>query len=238
MGRPAFQGFPARASYTPLPTLFFTLLLPKITELAELKVTLHVFWVLSTRRTYPKFITLQELLRDSTLIEALRCAGETPEAALRRGIALAWERGLFVRLTLETAGGPQELYFLNTERDRRALAQIQRGELDLGQLGVFPEEGVETPRQNIFALYEENIGMVTPLVADELKQAEKTYPLLWIEEAFREAVDLNRRNWRYIVRILERWSREGRDGKDRGDNQKNIQPDKYLKGKYARIVQH
>ncbi|MDO8690892.1 MAG: DnaD domain protein [Dehalococcoidia bacterium] len=59
-----------------------------------------------------------------------------------------------------------------------------------------------------------------------------------MEDAFREAVNLNRRNWRYIARILERWAREGRDGKDRGDTGKDIQPAKYLKGKYARLVQH
>ena len=32
------------------------------------------------------------------------------------------------------------------------------------------------------------IGMVTPLVAEELKDAEKTYPPGWIEEAFREII--------------------------------------------------
>lgn len=233
-----FQGFPARLSYTPLPSLFFTLLLPGIKDLAELKVTLHLFWLLSTRRTYPRFITLGELLRDGTLLEGLRTTEEGPEVALRRGLALARERGAFLHLTLEVPAGSQELYFLNTERDRRAVAQIQRGELDLGQLGVALEESPPAPKPNIFALYEENIGLVTPLIAEELKEAEKTYPPAWIEEAFREAVDRNRRSWRYIFRILERWAREGKDGKHRGDTKKDIQPEKYLRGKYARIVQH
>ncbi len=238
MDRPRFQGFPARLSYTPLPSLFFTLLLPGITDLAEVKVTLHLFWLLSTRRTYPRFITLGELRRDNTLLEALKLTSEKPEEALLRGLALARDRGVFLRLTLETQSGPQELYFLNAERDRRAAAQIKRGELDLGQLGVAIEEAPAEPRTNIFALYEENIGMITPLVAEEMKEAEETYPPAWIEEAFREAVDLNRRNWRYIARILDRWAREGKDGKDRGDPKKDIEPAKYLKGKYARIVQH
>jgi len=238
MGNPLFQGFPPRASYTPLPSLFFTLLVPAITDLAELKVTLHLFWLLSVRRTYPRFISLGELLRDSTLLESLKYGNATPESTLRRGLALARERGTFLRLALEVKAGAEELYFLNTERDRLAAARIRRGELDLGQLGVAAEEAPQPARPNIFALYEENVGMVTPLVVEELKEAEKTYPSSWIEEAFQEAVDLNRRNWRYIARILERWAREGRDGKDRGDTKKDIQPAKYLKGKYARIVQH
>ncbi|MDP2727945.1 MAG: DnaD domain protein, partial [Dehalococcoidia bacterium] len=179
-----------------------------------------------------------ELLRDNALLESLRAAADGPQAAVHRGLALVWERGTFLRLILEVSGGSQELYFLNTERDRRTVAQIKRGELDLGQLGVAADEDTLAPTPNIFSLYEENIGMVTPLVADELKEAEKTYPPGWIEGAFREAVDLNRRNWRYIARILERWAREGKDGKYRGDTKEDIQPSKYLQGKYARIVQH
>lgn len=238
MGRPRFQGFPARLTSIPLPSLFFTLLLPGITDLAELKVTLHLFWLLANRRTYPRFITLGELRRDSTLLEALKHVPENPEDALARGLAQARERGTFLRLTLEVPSGTQDLYFLNGERDRRASAQIRRGELDLGQLGVALEDAPAAPAPNIFALYEENIGMVTPLVADELKDAEKTYPPGWIEEAFREAVALNRRNWRYVARILDRWDREGKDGEDRGNTKKDIQPAKYLQGKYSRIVRH
>lgn len=238
MPQTPFQGFPARPSYTPLPSIFFTLLLPQIRDPVELRVTLHLFWLFSTRRTYPRFVTLAELLRDSTLNESVRVQGETPEKTLRRGLALARERGTFLHLALEVPGGAHELYLLNTERDRRAVEQIQQGKLDLGQLGVVAEEPVEALAPNIFALYEENIGMVTPLVAEELKEAERTYPPTWIEDAFREAVNLNRRNWRYIARILERWASEGKDGKDRGHTQKDIQPAKYLRGKYARIVQH
>ncbi len=238
MGRPAFQGFPARVSYTPLPSLFFSLLLPAIKDLEELKVTLHLLWVFSTRRTYPRYVTEAELLRDNTLLESLSVPGEKPAVAVRRGLALARERGTFLQLPLETRSGVQELYFMNTERDRRAVDEIRTGRLDLGQLGVAAEEDLPDVRPNIFALYEDNIGMVTPLIADELKEAENTFSPVWIEDAFREAVNLNRRSWRYIARILERWATEGRDGKDRGDTGKDIQPAKYLKGKYSGIVQH
>ncbi|MDP2663124.1 MAG: primosomal replication protein N, partial [Dehalococcoidia bacterium] len=159
MGRPAFQGFPPRMSYTPLPSLFFSLLLPAIKDLAELKVTLHLFWTFSTRRTYPRYVTEAEMLRDNTLLESLSAPGEKPEAALRRGLALARERGTFLHLALEARSGVQELYFMNTERDRRAVDEIRRGQLDLGQSGVAAEEDPPDPRPNIFALYEDNIGM-------------------------------------------------------------------------------
>ena len=46
--------------------------------------------------------------------------------------------------------------------------------------------------------------------AEELLDAEQTYPAEWIEEAFRIAVTNNVRRWVYVRRILERWADEGR----------------------------
>ena len=70
-------------------------------------------------------------------------------------------------------------------------------------------------------LYEQNIGMLTPMIADELRDAERHYPAEWIADAFREAVELNKRSWRYVVRILERWRVEGRkdSGRERRQGQ-------------------
>ena len=72
-------------------------------------------------------------------------------------------------------------------------------------------------RPNIFVLYEQNIGQVTPMIVDELRDAEKTWPVAWIEEAIELAVTSNVRKWRYIVGILKRWQQEGKqqDGLDR-----------------------
>jgi len=69
---------------------------------------------------------------------------------------------------------------------------------------------------NIFSLYESTIGMITPFIADELKESENTYPAHWIREAFTVAVSLNKRNWRYIAAILNRWYAEDKqNGKSR-----------------------
>ena len=69
------------------------------------------------------------------------------------------------------------------------------------------------------------------MVADELRDAEQTYPLRWIEEAIETAVANNVRKWRYIIVILERWRQEGKqDGIGRRDTQKELRqsvPDEY-----------
>jgi DnaD/phage-associated family protein len=78
-------------------------------------------------------------------------------------------------------------------------------------------------KSNIFHLYEENIGPLTPLIAEDLKAAEQEYPESWIEEAFHLAVQRNARSWRYIDAVLKRWKMEGRDGRDQsGDRQDRL----------------
>jgi DnaD/phage-associated family protein len=89
---------------------------------------------------------------------------------------------------------------------------------------------------NIFTLYEKNIGMLTPIIAEELKEAEKIYPPSWIQDAFKEAVDLNKRSWRYISRILERWAAEGKhDGEPGRDTQTDSSPEEYRK-RYGHLL--
>ena len=63
---------------------------------------------------------------------------------------------------------------------------------------------------NIFKLYENTVGMLTPMMADELRQAEKDYPAEWLPEAFLKAEKANVRKWTYIRAILENWKTDGR----------------------------
>lgn len=53
-----------------------------------------------------------------------------------------------------------------------------------------------------FKIYEQEIGGLTPMIADAIKDAEKTYPLDWIPEAIAIAVQKNIRNWKYVEAIL------------------------------------
>jgi DNA replication protein len=92
--------------------------------------------------------------------------------------------------------------------------------LSVGPQGYFNSRGpekyhgvdikVKIERPNIFVLYEQNIGLLSPLLAEHLIEAEKHYPYDWIEDAFREAVQRNKRSWSYIRAILRRWETEGK----------------------------
>jgi DnaD/phage-associated family protein len=65
-------------------------------------------------------------------------------------------------------------------------------------------------RPNIFKLYEDNFGALTPMMAEVLKADAQTYPADWIEDAMQEAVEYNARNWKYVQAILRNWQEKGR----------------------------
>ncbi len=231
-----FAGFPARMDFTPLPNLFFSQLLPQIEDMAELKVTLHVFAAVYRKKGFPQFVSFKELLASTSLMESLKGVGKSTEEVLHQALDGAAKRGTILHIRLED-GTNADIYLINNEANRQAVLRIQSGALKLDNLKAALPEPVEAgPPPDIFRLYEENIGMLTPLIADDLREAEKLYPEDWIRDAIKEAVAVNKRNIRYITRILERWSTEG---KTDGTHQRHPKtgPDKYVKGKYGDLVQ-
>ena len=229
-----FAGFLTGVEFTPLPDAFFTQLLPRIQDIAELKVTIYIFYLLHHRQGQPGFVTYRELLSDSELMAGME------EDALRHALSLAVNRGTILHLRLDIDGKQEDVYFANMESDREIIDRLRRGELYVKgreelKAGV-DRQGYAAQSPNIFALYEQNIGVITPIIAEELKEAGKLYPSQWIDEAFREAVLLNKRSWKYISRILERWSREGKDSGENRQSNKKGSPDKYIKGKYGHLV--
>jgi DNA replication protein len=215
-----FAGFPSGARATAVPSVFFTELLPRIESEWELRVTLYVIYALGRRRGYPRFVTEAELRAEAPLYAALG-DGDVAEARLREGLDAAVGRASILRLDLAHEEESETLYFLNTPSDRRAVDQIREGRIELGRPLPPPREPPAPRQGSVFQLYEENIGQITPLVAEELKEAEELYPYEWLEEALREAALLNKRSWRYASRILQRWATEGRTrekaGRDPGE---------------------
>jgi len=231
-----FKGFPVKMQFTPLPHLFFSTLLPQISDMAELKTTLYILAALYRKRGYPRFVGYRELLGNTSLMRSLKEMAESPSEVLGKALEMATKRGTILHLALDRNGVNEDIYFLNTESDRQAIAKIQSGELPLRGLEAKEQAYIETGEQpDIFTLYEENIGMLTPMIAEELREAEKLYPETWIRDAIREAVNQGKRKWSYVSAILERWVLEGKgDGTYKRDSKKTSS-DKYTKQKYGHM---
>ncbi|MFC2027871.1 DnaD domain-containing protein [Chloroflexota bacterium] len=230
----SFTGFPEKTEYTSIPNPFFSSILPQIQDLPELKITLYIFWALYRKKSYPRFITYSELRGDQALMSGIT-TDDSSEEELLHGLEAAVDRGTLLRLHIESDEGSEELYFLNAEQDRRAIEQIESGRIKLGGMIKIEPAPTEKPA-NIFDLYERYIGLMNPIIADDLKYAENRFPASWIEDAFKESVEMNKRSWRYISTILERWDAQGKDdGRVRENSQKDISPNEYIQ-KYGHLT--
>lgn len=217
-----FQGFSGGKPRTiSLPTEFITELLPLIDDLAVLKVVLFTFYIVQQREGKFRYARLSDYAQDSALRESLHVINSAREPhsdtlsdamsdILSDALAKAVAQGALLHAEITLHNGTEQLYFINAEPGRVAIMQINAGHWQAGDdqlpVEILPE------RPNIYRLYEENIGALTPLIVDALKDAEKEYPQGWVEEAIQLAVEKNARNWRFIAAVLKRREAEGNNG--------------------------
>ncbi len=246
-----FAGFPTgKSPYVPMPEVFFTQILPQIQDSAELKVTLHLFWLLAKKQNQLRCISDRELQQDQLLLRSLKRSGDPRPAQERvlQGLEQAVARGTLLRIYLHMVNEEHDAdsttawYFFNTPRNQKIVTELEGGDVlpahhllvsndvhaheyreqqdkSVIRAGAYCKSRgyeniknsyIEVDRPNIFTLYEQNIGLLTPLIAEDLKDALNHFPEEWIEAAFREALQQNKRKWSYISAILRRWEMEGR----------------------------
>jgi DnaD/phage-associated family protein len=217
----SFSGFQEdNLSLVRLPESFFTQVLPKIESITQLRLLLYFFWHFEQQQGSLRFLKLVDLTSDPFLMNMV---GE--EAKLKSDLDELINMG--VLLEAAPTGEIEKLYFINGPQGRAAVHAIENGDW---KPGTRERKAIQVSEQkpNIFELYEENIGAITPMMAEILKEDEKTYPEPWIKQAIEIAVTRNVRNWKYVQAILERWQKEGRrDEQNRRNDSQD--PSRYRK---------
>lgn len=215
---PGFIGFPNQKMLDVIvPDLFFIDLLPQIDDLAELKLTVYFFWLLNEQEGSLRFVRGEDMRRDEILLQSLNLESDlrSPLATLEDALERAVARNTLLRMDVETDTEidtiEDDWYFLNTTKGRQAVAAIRQGQLAALQSIVPQDARLHVERPNIFVLYEQNIGLMTAMIADQLRDLEKSYPPAWIVDALEIAVLNNKRHLNYIRAILRRWETEGKD---------------------------
>lgn len=190
-----------------VPSQFFEELLPYINAPAELKVTVFAFHLLNQFEGDKRFLLKDDYLEQKVFMRGLSEDEEEAERLLDEGLDAAEERGTFLKADYNG----QSLFFLNSPRGRNALASLADGTW-IPDAFLHLNVQAELFRPTIFKLYEENIGPLTPMIADVLRDCEKDYPYEWIRDAVEEAVMNNARSWRYVESILRNWKEKGLHG--------------------------
>lgn len=213
-----FSGFTsANQRMTPIPEDFFTDILCEVEDVNELKVILYAFWLVNRLDSGNRYFRKRMLQKDKRLMDSLARGDQSGEDALTEALELAVERGVFLKGVVELENQEDVFYFFNTPYGQAAVKAIARGQWKATADPEFPIRlGDELP--NIFRLYEQHIGPLTPMMAEALREAELTYDWNWIEEAIRIAVEQNKRSWRYVEAILKRWKEEGKGERKAGQD--------------------
>lgn len=211
----SFPGFTSSETFTQVPDSWIRLM-NEIDDVAELKVTLYAIWRIEHLEG-----NFRAMCETDFEVEALGLKIDE----IQRGLGKAVERGILLKSQHEA----DAFYFLNSPRGRLSAEAFAKGQWRDAMRAYVPN------KSNVFKLYEENIGALTPLLADMLKEAEKNYPSVWFEEAIEIAVSRNIRNWKYIEAILARWKENGKD--ERRDSEDSVKDAKrYTDGEFSEFL--
>ena len=193
----------------PLPVEFFDRILVETEELPELKVVLHTSY-LAARQGTPA-VALDDLLAADVVRSVAGSNSPEPgELRLIRAVDRAVANGSLLRVSLQVKGQTKTLLLLASAHNRGIVDRLRVDDPSVwDELDLEPGGEVTLYRPNVFGFYERHIGPLTPLIAEQLRDAERSYPRSWIEQAILTAVDYNKRNWRYVQTILTRWEETG-----------------------------
>ncbi|ADJ25942.1 primosome, DnaD subunit [Dehalogenimonas lykanthroporepellens BL-DC-9] len=221
--------YPDRLEFFGIPKYFLSVVMPEIDDINELKATILFFQLYYSKKTARRYVTDYELTSFKEL-----------------GLTLEQVRTVMGRSSTSKhiikihRPNNAEIYILNDKEGQTTAQYILQHKIlipnveESQALGGSPIED-DFEIASVFHLYEENIGLLTPIIADEIKTALTLYPVSWIKEAISESAKMNKRNWRYISKILDNWLSQGKnDGTYREDNKEQS---KYLKGAYGKHVQ-
>jgi DnaD/phage-associated family protein len=205
--------------------------LPKLQDVDEIKVMLYVLLQQSRHEGNRFYMTVGQLENSDQLCRWLGDQNAKPRIQTTLNAML--DTGLLLQHH-EKSIMNEPLLFLNDDNGRQALEALQAGKwrpLPTDHQSAKPP----SEEKNIFQLYEENIGALTPLLAEDLTTAQEEYPQVWIKEAIHIAVQNNARSWRYIDTILRSWQKEGKHDQPGRDSQPNKR--KPAKGKFDDFIQ-
>lgn len=200
-----------------LPAQLFESFLLEIDDLSELKLTLFCLSALQQKEGSYRYLRYGELLGNKQLMRILRSADDARSASdvLEGALERAVRRGTLLEAIIDHPGRLGRIYTFNDADGQRTHRQLEAGEwipAGADEIEILP------PRPTVYGLYEENIGVLTPMIVDAIREAEAEFPFDWIEDAMRYAVQRNARNWRYIRKVLDSWRQEGRRGEKAGQD--------------------
>ena len=209
------QGFPLPDDFatTRIPNAVLSRALTTIEDADEIKLVLRALWLLEHQRGYPRYITHDDLRRDRVLSVAI-----ADQADFDRILKSAIERGIFIQVSINN----NICLMFNTESARRAMINVPTTNPTIDNILNKDNNSWDTPAANAgtadaFRAYEENIGILSPMIRQSILAALEDFTDEDITHAVRIAVENESRSWSYVSGILRRWTNEGIPSEQRSE---------------------
>ncbi len=197
------KGFPLPDDFatTRIPNAVLGRVLSTIDDAVEIKLILRALWLLEHQRGYPRYITRDDLRRDRVLSVVIPDQSDF-DLILKSAI----ERGIFLEATINN----NICLMFNTESARRASIEVSSTSSDLNK----DNNGWESPAASTgfadaFRAYEENIGILSPMIRQSILAELENFTDEHITHAIRIAVENESRSWSFVAGVLRRWARDG-----------------------------
>ena len=197
------KGFPLPDDFatTRVPNAVLGRVLSSIDDADEIRLILRAIWLLEHQRGYPRYITRDNLQRDRVLSVVI-----PDQSDFDRILRSATERGIFVEASINDT----PCLMFNTESARRASIEVSSTtrNSDNGNDG-WETAAASTGSADAFGAYEENIGILSPMIRQSILAALEDFTDEDITHAVRIAVENESRSWSFVAGVLRRWARDG-----------------------------
>ena len=185
---------------TRVPNAVLSAVLDEVEEAETVKLILRAVWLLERKRGFPASITVNELRHDRVLIRVFK-SEERFDAALDQSLNL----GVLIKFELNNA----DALMLNTVSATRQVKHVKgRKSEKIEEVGWAASVGSEMP-EDAFRAYEENIGLLSPMIRENITAALQDFSDEDIIEAIRITVENESRSWSFIAGVLRKWARDG-----------------------------
>ncbi len=209
---------------------FLTEVISKINDALQIKILLFSIWLAEQSGDTANPLCLADFYTYPEFTQQLGSTAPEIRENLLKGLYANLDAGFLLseKVAEIEKGFP---FFLNSKRGEQAL-RLQ------GSQSTFTQNGNadQFSPKGLMRLYEENIGPLTPLAAEMLKDAEQEFPEQWLQDAIQIAVANNVRKWKYVEAILKSWKEEGRDGRDQRHAEEDYK--QYTQGKYGKFIKN
>lgn len=184
---------------TRVPNAVLSTVLNEVEEPETVKLILRAVWLLERQRGFPASITVNELQHDRVLIRVFK-SKERFDAALNQSLNM----GVLIKFELNNT----DALMLNTVSATRQVEHVKDTQSENIDDDGWDSVGSEMP-EDAFRAYEENIGVLSPMIRENITAALQDFSDEDMIEAIKIAVDNESRSWSYIAGVLRKWARDG-----------------------------